>query len=142
MLKLLKMFRSRRLLKKDRSKSKLKFIFIFFVAVLLILIGAEFLYFKFNKVTLISPLAIIKTSSLAALENTLQKQQIHFSTVIVNNDGSYTVKLTDGGEVILSSKKDIGSQLSSLQLMLSRLTIEGKKLKILDFRFDNPVVSF
>jgi hypothetical protein len=50
--------------------------------------------------------------------------------------------LIDNGEVILSSKKDIGSQLSSLQLMLARLTIEGKKLKVLDFRFDNPVVSF
>ena len=136
------MFRSRRLLKKERSKSKLKFIFIIFVIFLLVAIGVEFLYFSFGKVTLVSPLAIIRTSKIVILESSLQKQQIHFSTVTVNNDGSYMVKLTDEGEVILSSKKDIGSQLSSLQLMLSRLTIEGKKLKILDFRFDNPIVSF
>jgi len=52
------------------------------------------------------------------------------------------VELRDGGELILSSKKDLENQLSSLQLILSRLTIEGKKLKKLDFRYDNPVVSF
>ena len=62
--------------------------------------------------------------------------------MVNDSDGSFAVTLQDGGEVILSSKKDIGSQLTSLQLVLSRLTIEGKKLKRLDFRFDNPVVEF
>ena len=59
-----------------------------------------------------------------------------------SSDASLIVELENEGVVILSSKKDIRSQISSLQLILSRLTIEGKKLKILDFRYDNPVVSF
>ncbi len=136
------MFQQKRLLKKEKLKGKIRLVFFILVILLIFVIGIEFLYFNFVKVSVISPLAKSKVSRLVNLENELSKNQISFSAANANQDGSYTVKLLAGGEVILSSKKDIGSQLSSLQLMLSRLTIEGKKLKTLDFRFGNPVVSF
>jgi hypothetical protein len=136
------MFQQKRLLKKEKLKGKIWLVFFILAILLILVIGIEFLYFNFVKVSVISPLAKSKVSRLVNLENELSKNQITFSAASANQDGSYTIKLLAGGEVILSSKKDIGSQLSSLQLMLSRLTIEGKKLKTLDFRFDNPVVSF
>ena len=136
------MFQQKRLLKKEKLKGKIRLVFFILAILLILVVGIEILYFNFVKVTVISPLAKSKVSRLVTLENELSKNQITFSAASANQDGSYTVKLLAGGEVILSSKKDIGSQLSSLQLMLSRLTIEGKKLKTLDFRFDNPVVSF
>jgi cell division septal protein FtsQ len=136
------MFQQKRLLKKEKLKGKIRLVFFILAILLILVLGIEILYFNFVKVTVISPLAKSKVSRLVTLENELSKNQITFSAASANQDGSYTVKLLAGGEVILSSKKDIGSQLSSLQLMLSRLTIEGKKLKTLDFRFDNPVVSF
>jgi len=105
-------------------------------------IGLRFLYSNFTQVSLISPLAKSKLSKVANLENEFEKIKVPFASITTSSNSSFTVKLLDGGEVILSSKKDIGSQLSSLQLILARLTIEGKKLKILDFRFDNTVVSF
>jgi hypothetical protein len=136
------MFQQKRLLKKDKIKERIKIVFFVLAILLILVIGIEFLYFNFVKISVISPLATTKISKLNNLENTLSKNKISFSNAGVNQDGSFTVKLVDGSEVILSSKKDIGSQLSSLQLLLARLTIEGKKLKTLDFRFDNPVVSF
>lgn len=136
------MFQQKRLLKKEKLKGKIRLVFFILAILLILVLGTEFLYFNFVKVSVISPLAKSKVSRLVTLENELSKNRISFSAASANQDGSYTVKLLAGGEVILSSKKDIGSQLSSLQLMLSRLTIEGKKLKTLDFRFDNPVVSF
>jgi len=136
------MFRQRRLLKKEKLKVKIKSVFVILVVLLITAIGLEFLYFSFANVSVISPLAKNKSSMLNNLESRLSQEKIPYAGAMVNTDGSFTVKLLDGGEVILSSKKDIGSQLSSLQLMLARLTIEGKKLKTLDFRFDNPVVSF
>jgi hypothetical protein len=136
------MFQRRRLLKKDQIRAKIKLVFSILIVLLFLAIGLEFIYFSYAKVSVISPLAKIKTSNLSNLEKILTQNKVFFSSVNANSDGSFTVNLLSGGEVILSSKKDIGSQLSSLQLMLSRLTIEGKKLKILDFRFDNPVVSF
>ena|ERR1035437_672257 len=136
------MFQRRRLLKTEKIKARIKLVFIVLLVLVVVLILAEYLYFSFATVSVISPLAKVNISKLNNLENTLTKNKITFSGADVNQDGSFTVKLVDGAEVILSSKKDLGSQLSSLQLILSRLTIEGKKLKILDFRFDNPLVTF
>jgi len=136
------MSRQKRLLKKEKVKIRIKLIFAVLAVLIITAIGLEFLYFNFVKVSIISPLARGKLSKLANLENELTQKKIPFANVIAGSNDSYTVNLLDGGEVILSSKKEIGSQLSSLQLMLSKLTIEGKKLKVLDFRFDNPVVTF
>ena len=136
------MFRQRRLLKKEKLRVKAKLVFVALVILLIAAIGLEFLYFNFGSTTLISPLAKSNLSRLNNLEIQLSQKKISFASVTVNANDSFTVRLLDRGEVILSSKKDVGSQLSSLQLILSRLTIEGKKLKTLDFRFDNPVVTF
>lgn len=54
----------------------------------------------------------------------------------------YHLSLTTGEEVLFSKEKPLDIQLSSLQLVLSQLTIEGKKLQTIDFRFDKPVVLF
>ena len=134
----------RRRLKKEKSKYRIKTIFILLIFLLLSVAIIEYLYlnFSFGRASFLSPIAKVNQSKVAVVENTLDKKKIPFLSTSYNLDNSFTVELRDGGEVILSSGKDLDSQLSSLQLILSRLTIEGKKLKKLDFRFDNPVVSF
>ncbi|MCL5970733.1 MAG: hypothetical protein M1450_04515 [Patescibacteria group bacterium] len=138
------MFQRKRQLKKEKSKSRIKLAFISLLFLLLALLLTEYLYlnFSFGRNTYISPIAKEKKSKIITLEAELEKSNIPFKTVSASSDASLVVHLIDESVVILSSKKDIKSQISSLQLILSRLTIEGKKLKILDFRFDNPVVSF
>ena len=44
--------------------------------------------------------------------------------------------------VVLSEKKPIDSQMSSLQLTIHQLTMEGKDYHSLDFRYDRPVISY
>lgn len=134
----------RRQLKKEKLKHKTRntIIILFCLFGLLIIIEYIYLNFSLGRSTYISPVAKNQTSKTILFENQLEKSNIKFSTVTASSDGSFIVVLNAGGEVIFSSKKDIRSQISSLQLMLARLTIEGKRLKILDFRFDNPVVSF
>jgi flagellar biosynthesis/type III secretory pathway M-ring protein FliF/YscJ len=138
------MFQKRRQLKKEKSKSRIKIAFISLIVLVILLIVIEFLYlnFSFGRNTYLSPIAKEQRSKLISIEQQLEKSDIKFKTVRVNEDSSFEVHLVDNSVVILSSKKDVKSQISSLQLILSRLTIEGKKLKVLDFRFDNPVVSF
>lgn len=138
------MFQRKRQLKKEKSKSRIKLAFTSLLFLLLALLLIEFLYlnFSFGRNTYLSPLAKEQKSKIITLEAELEKSNISFKTVSASSDASLVVQLVDGSVVILSSKKDIKRQISSLQLILSRLTIEGKKLKILDFRFDNPVVSF
>ncbi|HUS51988.1 MAG TPA: hypothetical protein VMX77_00815 [Candidatus Bathyarchaeia archaeon] len=43
-------------------------------------------------------------------------------------------------EVFFSSEKEASVQVGSLQLILSRTKIEGKRLKRVDLRFDKPVI--
>jgi hypothetical protein len=50
--------------------------------------------------------------------------------------------LKDGLEIILSNDYPIDWQLASLQRIISTLTIENKQPKLVDFRFDKPVVKF
>ncbi|MBU4016865.1 hypothetical protein KKF69_05325, partial [Patescibacteria group bacterium] len=53
---------------------------------------------------------------------------------------SLVIELTNSGEVIISSQKELNTQISSLQYLLARLTMEGKDFLRLDLRFDKPVI--
>jgi hypothetical protein len=55
-------------------------------------------------------------------------------------DDGYIVTLKSGEKVLFSKKKPLDEQISSLQLISSRLTIEGKQFSQLDLRFDRPVL--
>lgn len=134
----------KRRINKYNSKKGIKIILITVLFIGLIVTFFSYLYINFyiNTYGFISPMSVNKDSLLVKVEEGLEKQNISFGKVTTNSDGSLSVKLKDESEIIFSSKKSVTSQITSLQLMLSRLTIEGKKLKSLDFRFDNPVVSF
>lgn len=90
----------------------------------------------------ISPIAKNFKSQNADVKSLLEKEKINISSFSIATDSSYMVQLEDGGAVILAPDKDLLIQVRSLQIILSRLTIEGKRFKTLDFRFDKPVVSF
>lgn len=138
-----------------RKKNKLLFIapFIFVFLFFLFIFYALKLYFPLvaKKPAFVSPISFSikekmgilsgKTSN-KELENLLSQKNITFSSISVLSDSSYLVKVTDEEEIIFSATKPMESQVSSLQLILSRLTIEGKRFARLDFRFDKPVVTF
>ncbi len=120
---------------------------IFFISLvgMFILLGIVYLTFSFffsQKELFISPLALQKNTNRSEINDLLQESGIAFTSVESANDSSYLVNLKDGGQVIITQNKNVQNQISSLQLILSRLTIEGKRFKSLDFRYDKPVVLF
>lgn len=127
-----------------RLKRKGKFLFIKIIfPIFTLLILSTFLLYKlpiFNQ-PIISPLGQNKPSKISNLEVLLKKANVPFSSITSSSD-FYIIVLSGGGKVIISSKKELAVQISSLQLMLSRLTIEGKRIKSLDFRFDKPIINF
>ena len=58
------------------------------------------------------------------------------------SDSAIFVRLSDGVSVLFSSQKNIGQQVASLQIILDRITIEGKKAAAIDFRYDAPIVRY
>lgn len=138
------MFQKKRLLKKEKVRHRFKYIFLIEILLFSLILILEFVYFNFDlgRSAFISPLANNMSSAVLNVEKELTSSDINFLTVSQTADATFTIKLKDGGVVILSAKKNIGKQIASLQLILSRLTIEGKKLKNLNFKFDKPVVTF
>lgn len=130
-------------MKRRRNKNKyllLKILFIFLVIISIAFFYVAYLSF-IKKPFIISPLGKEGISKTQIISESLLKKQIFYSSIEIASD-SYLVNLSDGGQVILSPSKDIEVQISSLQLILKRLTIEGKRIKKLDFRFDKPVLVF
>lgn len=104
----------------------------------LVLLGSFFLNkFFLNRTFFVSPLARVDSLENTSIEDLLNKNNIQFIKVDRN-----IVYLKDQGEVFLNLDKNLALQISSLQLILSRLTIEGKKFKKLDLRFEKPIIEF
>lgn len=105
-----------------------------------------FLVKVINKPFLISPLTlpflsdtINNDTSIIELEKLLQDKKISY--ININKiSKSLVIELTNSGEVIISSQKELNTQISSLQYLLARLTMEGKDFLRLDLRFDKPVI--
>ena len=98
-------------------------------------------FFLFGKPLFISPMGKNNIDA-KKIEKILNDNNILFSQVLVLSDSSYEVIIPNNGQIKLSSKKDINRQIASLQRILRELTIEGKPFKSIDFRFEEPIISF
>lgn len=137
--------------KRSRKRKKKPLNVLFKILILIILAVVIFeivLNFLIKKPTYISPLAS-KNFQLKKSEDSmtqkaidlLNKDKIIFSEVLAS-ESAIIIKLPENGDVILASDKPIDNQISSLQLILTRLTIEGKRFVKIDLRFDKPVIVF
>ena len=136
------MFTRKRRLKKENKNLNYRKAFVFLIICVVTAFALSFLYLNHIKSTdYFNPVLQIVSGGNNDVAKYLNNAHIKYKK-IATGEGFIKVILNDNSEVIFSSKKDLRVQVSSLQLTLSRLTIEGKKLKSLDFRFDNPVISF
>ena len=136
---------------RKRKREVKKFLGVALVALILFgAVGAGGYYLvtvKFKKPLYVSPLG---TKALNVLENTpleilkqgLKQKEIAFTDVKVASNSSLLVSLKDGEVVTFSLEKDIITQVSSLQFILARLTMEGREVRTLDLRFSKPVIVF
>jgi len=95
-----------------------------------------------KKALFISPITRNSNQDAKKIETLLINAQISFTSISLSANSSYIIKLQDSGEVVLSLKKNIEKQITSLQPILKQLTIDGKKFNRIDFRFDKPLVVY
>lgn len=111
-----------------------------------------FLGFLHSHGGLVSPLGKIGQQVLGSkikvdqdterIKTYLTQEKIAYATIGRLSGNSYQITLTTGEEVLITSDKDILRQLASLQLILTRLTMEGKHISRLDLRYDKPVIVY
>lgn len=147
------MWRPRKTKKRSRPYRQILFLIIAGSLIVLILLTNKKIIGLFSRQNIISPLPTVLNKKINSqeekknefkkeLEEELLKTNLGFSEIIFTQDSLLSVKLASGEKITFSLRKPVKSQVSSLQLMLSRFTIEGKKVEQLDFRFDKPVVVF
>lgn len=125
------------------------------VLVILSLLGGGIYYLSLKthkKSSYVSPLSmkalnVDNDDPISMLKKNLKQKNIEFTDVKIisatnaaETNSGYLVKLKEGGVVTFSSEKDMAAQISSLQFITARLTMEGKLFTQLDLRFDKPVI--
>ena len=132
------------MLQKKREKNSLKkklTVYISLLIILGLLVVFINLFLQSKNSSYISPLGKSNIDR-SRVEKILKDNNILFSQVLILADSSYGVNISNNGQVKLSSQKDIKKQITSLQRILRELTIEGKPFKNIDFRFEEPIISF
>lgn len=88
------------------------------------------------------PLAPIpKNDPIIVLSELLAQKNIPIQSSPVATGSAVLVDILDNGQVFFSRTTDIPSQVDSLQIILTRLTIEGKQFKSIDFRYEKPIIT-
>ncbi len=141
------MQQSKRIINRQRKKLIFRF---FSISALFIIVSGVGIYLfvtQRNKPLYISPLAsnfhisapTKKDHDISEIKKGLSKLSVKIDKIGQSGD-DYVVTLKDKTTVIFSGNKNIETQLSSLQFILTRLTMEGKSAVLLDLRFDKPVI--
>lgn len=127
----------------NKSNSYLKITLYVFLSSLLFLLILNLIVYKgswFRKPIVINPVVRNSDVDSSKIGSLLSNASISFSSISFTR-GYFDIELVDGGRIYISSKKDPVSQVSSLQAILKQLTINGKGFKLIDFRFDKPVIQ-
>ncbi|HSX57650.1 MAG TPA: hypothetical protein VLE47_00065 [Candidatus Saccharimonadales bacterium] len=73
----------------------------------------------------------------------LQKAKLfEIESITKTDEGDFLVKGKDNLVVYFSSDKDLASQVTTLQSLLTKARIENKAFKKVDFRFEKTVVQY
>jgi hypothetical protein len=134
-----------------KRKAKRGFVLPLIITVLLLLLLAlAFLLYTYHNSGIISPLQVAVGQRLQSitsgqneseLKRLLSKYDILY-THVTSQDDAYVITLNAKQQVFITKKKDIESQISSLQVILPRLTIKGREFRRLDMRYEKPVVVY
>lgn len=153
MLKLSSVRVDRKTLRKSKNKARKIISILFPLTLACAIVSGVFIYLiiaTLQKPAYVSPLSTLGIQAVRSeddaakeeIEKLLKEQKISFVKVTKGTDSSYIIHLAEDKAAIVSSDKDMKSQISSLQFILSRLTMEGKLFSRLDLRFKKPIVVF
>ena len=138
--------------KRNRYIKKVFFLCLISLGIIIVVSGVAYylVTVKFKQPLYISPLPLMHVvqssqsdqsdKKFPELQKELKKSRIEYTNVSKEKDLSYIVTLQNGSNVLFSSQKDISVQITSLQYILSHLTMEGRQFSRLDLRFEKPVI--
>jgi len=136
-----------------RRKKNRKKVFIIVLSILLVVVvlfGATMIanylshfFPKFNSSKNEKILSPIDSTGSTSLSRAIADKNIKITNLeIATDSGILNGKIVNGPLVYFSQSENVDIQASTLQLILSRLTIDAKKPILIDLRFKKPIVKF
>lgn len=110
--------------------------------------GVVYVSRTFFGISLVSPIPLDTSFNLPSrnttaktteVERFLKENDIPYQSVRIASDSSILVSLTENGDVYLS-QENYPEELTTLQVIVSKITMEGKRFSRLDLRFERPVI--
>lgn len=80
--------------------------------------------------------------SAVKILNDLGSRKLHPTMAKIVSPQRVNIWLNNGTLIAISLQKEVDPQLDSLQVILSRVKMEGKVLKEIDLRFNKPVITY
>lgn len=137
--------------RQDKRKIK-KTIFVVFFGLLMVVVAVVVFSFSksfvgiFNKFAVESSEPIVKPlgsfTSPENIETLLNDKNIILESIDATGSAIIIAKIKGGPRVYFSKTRDGLWQVNSLQLILSKLTIDNKKPNLIDLRSYRPIVKF
>jgi len=94
-----------------------------------------------NTQTILKPLP--QKDPIADLKTLLHEKKIGIQSDPVASGSAMLVTLSSmSTEVLFSINTDLPTEVGSLQIILNKLTIEGKNARTIDLRFGDPIVVY
>ncbi len=123
---------------KQRNRFVIGLVFLFVLLGVIILAVVK----NVNKAEIIIPLP--KNNPVREVEAILQQKNIKFEDNAISSGSAILVKLVPPQdiEVWFDTHKDLSIQVSSLQIILNKFTIEGRKAKKVDLRYSDPIIVY
>lgn len=84
-------------------------------------------------------LPVKEDEKIGQVRSYLKKEKIESKEIKLEPDLGIIIKLDGNGEIYLS-EENYPAELASLQVILKRLTMEGKSFKRLDLRYEHPII--
>lgn len=95
----------------------------------------------FVKKEIVKPLAL--EDPLSEITDLLREKNIDVSQSPQSSDSAILVTLAGTNTIVVfSAEKEKTTQVGSLQIILNKLTMDGRKAKKIDLRFDTPLVVY
>lgn len=138
-----------RLQEKDNKKSQTRFLIGIIFLLSLVLLASLGIFSllknldirKFNpRWERVSPLPA--TSPERRLTDLLSEKGFPIDFPLVSTTSGILAKTAGGTRILFSKDKEFDVQVDALQIILSRLKIEGKQVSSIDLRFDRPIVIY
>ena len=121
------------------KKGRLILLLLLIITLIIVVFARQRIGLTFSPKDLINPLGAFSREE--KFEEKLRQYDFEIKEVLFENN---YIQITLGDKTIIffSLNKDLTSQVASLQFVLSRNKIEGRKPSIIDLRFEKPILKF